>query len=346
MAALRARFHFRVRGLLIARELLGTRIEIQRGTELVTVSFSSREATRSAASLLQPELFPLDDPAPTPTSASMRAIASIGGQSQVAQIDVFRVEVAAESQIGASDVRGVDIRTAGPAGQKLLSSLRNLLDELYEVASAVVTDLIERVRVERRQHWLGIAGEPVEGIGWGDLIDLDANEVLPVDKYLERSGTLRIVDRVQIIQPDQVHQLAEALKEPHAPMLAEALLADAFYYSSDAKPPDQPRALLIAAVACEVKIKKSLRGRVAPEAEDLLELALRNTRPTVALFGKVCNAVTGRSLSEENRPLYNKLDDLFEGRNALAHHGKIPDDARVTESLNAAREAFQWLDGL
>ena len=346
MAAVRARFHFRVRGLLIAKELLGTRIEIQRGTRAVTVSFPSREATRSAALLLRPELFSPDDPAPTPTSASLRLIASMVGHSPVAQIDVIRVEVVAESQIGACDVREVDVRTAGPAGQKLLSSLRDVLDELYDVAATFIADLIERVRVEGRQHWLGIAGEPVEGIGWGDLIDLDANEVLPVDKYLERSGTLRVVERVQVIEPDQVHDLAEALKEPHAPMLAEALLADAFYYFTDAKPPDRPRTLLIAAVACEVKIKEFLRGRVAPEGEDLLELAIRNTRPTVALFGKVCKAVTGRSLSEEDRPLYNKLDDLFEGRNALAHHGKVPDDAQVTESLSAAREAFQWLDGL
>lgn len=188
----------------------------------------------------------------------------------------------------------------------------------------MVADLTEWARVEGRQHWLGIAREPVEGIGWGDLIDVDANEVLPVDKYLERSGTLRIVERVQVIQPDQVHQLADALKEPQTMMLPEAMLADAFYYSSDAEPPDQPRALLIAAVACEVKIKESLRGRVAPEAADLLELAIRNTRPTVALFGKVCKAVIGRSLSEENRPLNNKVDNLFEGRNALAHHGKRP----------------------
>ena len=228
-----------------------------------------------------------------------------------------------------------------PPAKALSSSLQDLLGELYELASEVVADLIERARVELRQHWLGIAGEPVEGIGWGDLIDLDANEVLPVDKYLERSGMLRVVERAQVIQPDEVRALAEALKNPHAPMLAEALSADALYYSTDAKPPDRPRALLIAAVACEVKIKESLRGHVGPEAEDLLELAIRNTRPTVALFGKVCKAVTGQSLSEEDRPLYGNLDDLFEGRNALAHHGKVPDDAQVTESLKASPRSVQ-----
>jgi hypothetical protein len=124
---------------------------------------------------------------------------------------------------------------------------------------------LNELALKGRQHWLGIVGEPVEGIGWGDLIDLDANEVLPVDKYIEQSGTLQIVERAQVVQPDDLHQVAEALKESHAPMLAEAPLADAFYCSTDAKPPDRPRALLIAAVACEVKIKESLRGRVAPE---------------------------------------------------------------------------------
>jgi hypothetical protein len=148
MAAVRARFHFRVRGLLIDRELLGNAVEIQRGTRLVTVSFPSRETIRSAASLLQPELFPQDDPAPTPTSASMRAITSTGGQGPVAQIDVIGVEVAAESPIGALDVRRIDIRTAGPDGQGRVSSLRELLDQLYEEASELATDLIERTRVE------------------------------------------------------------------------------------------------------------------------------------------------------------------------------------------------------
>jgi hypothetical protein len=79
-----------------------------------------------------------------------------------------------------------------------------------------------------RQHWLGIDGEPAGGIGWGDLIDLDENEVLPVDKYLERPGTLQGGRAGQLIQPDPVDGLAEALKEAHAPMLAQALLADAF----------------------------------------------------------------------------------------------------------------------
>lgn len=69
-------------------------------------------------------------------------------------------------------------------------------------------------------------------------------------------------------------------------------------------------------------------------------------RPTVALFGKVCKEVTGHSLREENRVLYNKLDELFDRRNDLAHHGEVPDDAQVHESLRVAAGVFRWLDVL
>ena len=70
------------------------------------------------------------------------------------EVDVVRIEVVADSPIAAADVRDVDIRTAGPDGQSLLSSLSNLLDELHETAQNVVADITAWAPVRGRQHWL------------------------------------------------------------------------------------------------------------------------------------------------------------------------------------------------
>lgn len=350
MTTLRARCHFLLRGLLVDRELLGARIETQRDKRTVTITFPSRSVRLDPPSPTEAQLldfFPPDDPTPTPTSAPLRAIATMGRNSPIMHVDVVRIEVAAASPISAADVRDLSIRTAGRDGQALLSSLSALLDELYEIARNVVADLTTWARIGGEQHWLGIGEEAPYGLAWADLVDLDANEVLPVDKYIGASGTLRVVQPRQVLHQGQVDELREVLKNPLPQSLPEDLLADALYYAGESKPPDRPRALLIAAVACEVKVKDALRARITPGAAGLLELALRNTRPTVALFGKVCKEVTGHSLRDhEQGVLYKKLDDLFDRRNDLAHHGAAPEAAQIHESLQAANEVFAWLDGL
>jgi selenocysteine lyase/cysteine desulfurase len=40
------------------------------------------------------------------------------------------------------------------------------------------------------------------------------------------------------------------------------------------------------------------------------------------------------------------VDQLFQRRNALAHRGYIPTEPEVTDSVEAARETFAWLDAL
>jgi hypothetical protein len=349
MARLRARFHFRLRGLLVDHKLLATRIETQRAGRTVAIAIPLRSVRLDAPTPTEVQLLDLfssDDPPPTPTSVPLRAFATVASQSPIVQVDVIRIEVVADSCISAADVRNLSVRTAGPDGQALLSKLSDLLDELHQTARSVMSDFTTWARVQGRQHWLGIGEESPYGLAWADLVDLDANEVLPVDKYIAATGTIRFVEPRQVLRQEQVDQLRKVLVAPQRPSLPEDLLADASYYAGEANPPDRPRALLIAAVACEVKIKDTLRERVASAAAGLLELALRNTRPTVALFGKVCKEVTGRSLREDNRDLYNKLDDLFDRRNDLAHHGQAPTDAQVKESMQAAADVFRWLDAL
>jgi hypothetical protein len=108
--------------------------------------------------------------------------------------------------------------------------------------------------------------------------------------------------------------------------------------------------VLIAAIACEVKVKSVLRARVKDDARDLLELTLENPRDfsfaARALFHEVSKAVIGHSLRDDDRPLYKRVVRLYEVRNDLAHRGVTPTIDVAEDCVRAAVQAARWLDQL
>ena len=287
--------------------------------------------------LLKPDLFAPDDPRPAPPRA--RAEMSIESASDMlAEVDVVRVDVETKSAASTSGT--------GSPGDEALPDMSELLPELHELARDALSELLEWVRVRGRQHWLGVGVEAPPGLGYAEIVDLDANKMLPVRLRL-RPYLVRRVAEDQVLSAERFEALLRSASESPRPPLADMLLADAAYYALHAKPTDLPRGLLIAAVACEVKIKHTLREIVRPESSAMLELLLDNPRDyslaANALFDKAAKAVTGRSLREEDRPLFNRMSKLFSRRNKVAHHGELPSDEEALDSIFAAGEVFHWL---
>jgi hypothetical protein len=131
--------------------------------------------------------------------------------------------------------------------------------------------------------------------------------------------------------------------------IAETLLADALYFIG-LRPPDCQRAVLIAAIACEVKVKDTLRQKVPPDRRSLVDLLLENPRDwsiaALALFDKATDAALGRSLRTDHREVYKDVCRLFELRNRIAHRGEKPDETEASRVVRAGRQVFRWLDGL
>lgn len=104
----------------------------------------------------------------------------------------------------------------------------------------------------------------------------------------------------------------------------------------------------MAAIACEVAVKQSLRDAARPEQQELVELVLSSPRDVslaaATLFDKGCKAVVTRSLKEENASLYKRVDKLFQDRNKIAYRGGegLTDDV-LAEHVATAREALEWL---
>jgi hypothetical protein len=127
-----------------------------------------------------------------------------------------------------------------------------------------------------------------------------------------------------------------------------SLLAQASYLVRSVRDPQPGLAILLAAVACEAHVKEVLLERVDSATRPLLDTLLRKPRifqePTLELFGEVASAVLGRSLRDDDRPLWKKIDELFQARNKMAHVANRPSLEKARELIIAANQAMKWLD--
>ncbi|MBB5077782.1 hypothetical protein [Nonomuraea endophytica] len=254
-----------------------------------------------------------------------------------------KVEVELPSALLAGDLAG------DPSGER-----REEVIELIKVARDVsiefVTRIMRHAAVTYRQPWLGPSAKLfLPGFTSGRLYDRNG-EWFRAGYGVTKPGVLRL----GVSAPN--HQEFEALVSNISgagyvePPLAETLLADALYTSSSADHPDLRLATLLAAMACEVKIKQAMRILATQEQAALVDALLDNPRDwsmaASSLFDKGIAAVCGRSMRVEDRPLWKRVDRLFFVRNKVAHvGGEGLEPTAISEGHpEAARDAFEWVD--
>jgi hypothetical protein len=227
--------------------------------------------------------------------------------------------------------------------------LSNFLRRTYQTAEGVAADFVECARL-RGQPWLGVHGQRPELVGDPRVSDGHADHWLDVDGVPYRNPEPQQCPVEAAISPDVVSSLAGLLgdERPELP-IAETLLADALHFAW-LNPPDLQRAVLMAAIGCEVKVKARLREKVSAEGLPLIDLLLGNPRDwsvaAIALFDKGMFAALHRSLKSENRELYKRVSQMFELRNRIAHLGERPNELAAKDAIAAVREVFRWLDEL
>ena len=113
---------------------------------------------------------------------------------------------------------------------------------------------------------------------------------------------------------------------------------------------DPLRALLLSAIACEVKVKTRLAQLAGPETAALVEIITSNPREVAQsvsqLLHKPYRAVTGRSLRDDDAPLHDEVELLFKRRNDAAHRGKLPPSDEAFNPVATASRLFDWLNAL
>lgn len=107
---------------------------------------------------------------------------------------------------------------------------------------------------------------------------------------------------------------------------------------------DTKRAVLLAAIALEVKASNALLVFADECAHPLVELLLADEPSINRMLNKIAPAVGGESLREYDGRLAKGVIDLVKLRNDVAHRGKTPLDKDALRTVKVAEEVFAWLD--
>lgn len=346
MAELRATFHFRVRGLLIEAGLLGTSHELSADPYRIVLTLPSSELSKEepGEEQLIRTGFPAEEPAPRTIGGFVTGGVRVVPSRDLARVELIRVEVFLPAEISAADFEDEE-RTDWTVFQ---DPAFDLLGEALTAAQIKAGHFLDWIRVAGNQHWLGLSGLEPEPIGIAELVDMDAFTRIPVT--LSTTPTvLRQVAESQVLNAAALSGFA-ASAQAGRPSLAASLLADAAHYAWDAEPPDSDRAILIAAIACEVRVKDALRAGVEGVSAGLIDLLLDHPRDwsmaAAALWHKPLKVIFGHSLSDEESAVFQEIERLFARRNRIAHRGETTDNEAAMESVRAVSKAFKWLRGV
>ncbi|HEX6699985.1 MAG TPA: hypothetical protein VF101_04570 [Gaiellaceae bacterium] len=317
MARLQAIFLYKTTGLWVRREALGASYSTERERQRVEVTLPA-----SADDFLTWEL--VEGAAPY-MAVGPPSTGTVDDPDQVVTVHITRMTVDFEADVD-------DPHEAFNAAQV--------------TAESVLRSLLGWLRGGFVQPGLAVATEPLALVGMSHLVNLATGERLPYNPTVELMFDLERVETP--LTPADVAAAWEQVEGGNDAPIAETLLADAEHFAWG-EAPDPVRAVLAAAIACEVKVKRNLRERVHPDRADLLDFILENPREITVtaadtLFDKVMKITQGRSLRDSDRSLFREIKRLFEIRNAVAHRGEVPSITDARTGTKASRQTFAWLD--
>jgi hypothetical protein len=326
---------FAVRGIWVRPEALGESFTWDVDGSRVTLTLPRN-----------PEDFINTDETEIPVVPAWVPTARIEGSGEAVSAQVFAVAVEFSGTLSASDKeRAAVVRPEADDGyaREFGRAAQLLWSEGHDVALRMAHGWLAHVRVVSGQPWLGIAVEPPAQYGRSHIYDHEAGVRLmsygPEKKATIRSGQLAL-------SLDQLMQIHDHVAVEREPSTAESLLADGRFLAQEAEVADLQRAVLVAAAACEIKSKQTMRQRIEPSKSDLLDLVLRRVSNLPQLLDSPLRAALGISLREADRDLYDRVSRLADVRNEVIHRGANVDEAEGWRLIVAAGQLFVWLDGL
>ncbi len=319
-------YHFGLRDLFVDASLLGRTVEAEVDGRQVAIRFPADPAVFDPASGSRP--------APGPTSPPELGDRTVG---------TVQVSVDSVLPFGAHDRSvvdmSVDYRWTVAVSDEFAANL--------ELASRIVTGLVEWSRVSLDQFGLALTSDEPALVDVQRVLDLDAGAFYPLGMAAPGWASFRPGSARTVTEPFLREVLATGHRD--SPSIAFALLADARHLASHT-PQDWLRAVLAAAIATEVRVKQVLRSAAADDARPLVDLLLDHPRDaSVAaanLFDKAMHAACGRSLRADDPGLFRQVEALFRVRNAVAHHARRPTAEQGAQAVQAAVGAFAWLASL
>lgn len=270
-----------------------------------------------------------------------RAIFDIASLGEV-HVQVIRVTVIINADVSAA--------TAKIDNPDALGRAVEAIDRARDVASQVVTGFVAWVRATTRLTDLALSSEVPPLAGPVRAFEADTGIQFKVGPSIRSVSVGRDPAGKYSLTAADLEEIVERVNRGDEAPVAETLLADAEHYARHAVH-DFRRAVLMAAIACEVKVKAVLRSRATDAQRSLVDFALENPREITitaagGLFDKLMLATLRRSLRQDDRQLFRDIEALYTVRNRIAHGGLMPDEAEAGRVVRAARRCFVWLDSL
>jgi hypothetical protein len=327
---LEAVFLFDGGGLLVHGAVLGRHLQFASGGTPVTILLPGPEHV--PRELGQPPEHRESERAATLTAWNPQT-----GELHAAVVDTFEVRVS---------VKLTDV------------PLKDLIEQAFPVGLEVAERFLAWMRTEGGQYWLPSWHEGLEVASpWGRLVLAGTDqEVDPNARWLpghamaarspERAASPQVIDRVLAQAQLGAEPPVQDLLLADAAAVADTLSVTAMWKYERR---DTARAVLLAGIATEVKIKRTLMEHAPPQFHALLDVILDNPREIVVAAGQLLDkpmkAALGMSLREEDRALFKEVTErLFPLRNRVAHHGYEPTLAEAQDAVITASRLSGWLD--
>src|SRR5581483_2790865 len=188
------------------------------------------------------------------SSQDFRAVSAVswrGGEVTSLSVEMIRVEVKVDSYLTA-DL----FPSGGPHAQVDVDEARRVFDEAAPIAAEVARRYLAQVRVNSGQTWLGPSSKSIRSVWSTDLIDSEGRRLAA---SFSDGIPVMLIPEDRALSSEKHWVAVGNVVSRTDPPLAETFLSDARSVFSRSDHEDNNQAVILSAIACEVKIKSRLQ---------------------------------------------------------------------------------------
>jgi len=326
MTLLGAAFTIEVDELLVGRDMLGEKVTAKLGEDVWQIQFPSG-----------PDDFPRgratghSDP-PDPREAAPVALLDSGGS----MVDVRLIELLVNFPYDG-------VMTAdGFVPDRDHDEHYRLVKEYEQKALNIVSDLCANLRLSHRQPWIEPSGQYPKTASALSLIDVEAGRYFPVQ--ILSAPRIRIVERTAPLEAADIPDLRAAVEKGSLDP-EQLLLSEAIYLAWDSPRASPDRATLLAAIAVELRTKRTLANLAGTDRAGEADLLIVSMSAH-GLFQRAVPLFAGVEPDPDYAQTAGKVQKLLEARNMIAHRGKAIAADEAREHIKTATAAFACLEGI
>lgn len=259
---------------------------------------------------------------------------------------------AERDEVAAASVERFEVRVRVEPDSDLPAS--ELIRDAFPLAATAAERFLGSIRTGAHQYWLPAQHEGISLADTAQLVVAGTYNEVSREARLQPGHMAIGVSLDNAAKPSDVDEAFQNTKAGVDPPVVDTLLADArmalsAFAIKHWNGRDTTRAVLLAAIAAEVRIKRVL----VENASEVLDSALENPRELSVAVGQLLNrpmkAAVGASLLDDDKPLYDEVAEkpgVFWLRNQVAHRAYQPTLPEAQQAVGSVERLFVWLDGV